>query len=52
MGASLTSAITDVVGIFTTNVVPLITSAPFVYYFGASLFGLGCAVLTMVKRSL
>ena len=49
MSASLTQAIADVVSIFSTNVVPLLTSAPLVYFLGASLFGLGCGVFAKVK---
>lgn len=49
MGESLTTAIGDVVEIFTTNVVPLLTTAPFCYFLGASLFGLGCGVFAKVR---
>lgn len=47
---AMISAVGDVVGIFTTNVVPLITTTPFVYFLGASLFGLGCGVFAKVRH--
>lgn len=47
---AMISAVADVVGIFTTNVVPLITTTPFVYFLGASLFGLGCGVFAKVRH--
>lgn len=46
---ALISSIGDVVEIFTTNVVPLLTTTPFVYFLGASLFGLGCGVFAKVR---
>lgn len=46
---SLTSGISTVVSIFTTNVVPILTTAPFVYFLGLSLFGAGCAVFAKVR---
>lgn len=49
MAESLTGAITEVVEIFSTNVVPLLTTAPFSYFLGASLFGLGCGVFAKVR---
>lgn len=49
MAESLTTAIAEVVDIFTTNVVPLLTTAPFSYYLGLSLFGCGCAIFAKVR---
>ena len=49
MTETLTSGISSVVEIFTTNVVPLLTTAPFNYFLGASLFGLGCGVFAKVR---
>lgn len=49
MGATLTTAIGDIVSILTTNVIPLVTSEPLVYWFAAGLFGLGCTVFARVK---
>lgn len=49
MAESLTTAITEVVDIFTTNVVPLLTTAPFSYFLGLSLFGAGCAIFAKVR---
>ena len=48
--STLTNAISEVVSIFTTNVVPLLTTRPFIYFLGASLFGLGCGVFAKVRR--
>lgn len=52
MGEVLTGAIGDVVEIFTTNVVPLITTEPFVYFLGASLLGLGIAVFGKLRGTI
>lgn len=49
MTESITSGITAVVDIFTSNVVPLLSSAPFNYFLGLSLFGAGCAVFAKVR---
>lgn len=49
MPETLTSAISDVVSICTTNVLPVLTSSPMVYFFAASLFGLGCGVFAKVR---
>ena len=51
MAVGLTGAVSDVVSIFTTNVVPLITSSPFVYFFGASLIGLGIGVFRKLRKT-
>lgn len=47
--SSLTNGISEVVSIFTTNVVPILTTAPFNYFLGASLFGLGCGIFAKVR---
>jgi hypothetical protein len=52
MGESLVSAVGDVVKIFTTNVVPLITTEPFVYFLGASLLGLGIGVFSQLRHTI
>lgn len=51
MGTTLTTAISDVIGIFTTNVEPLLTTSPMVYFLGASLFGLGVGVFRKVLKA-
>ena len=52
MTESLTSAVSSVVSIFTTNVVPLITTEPFVYFLGASLLGVGIAVFGKLRGTI
>lgn len=49
MASAITSGITAVVGIFTDNVVPVLSTAPFNYFLGLSLFGAGCAVFAKVR---
>ena len=49
MGETLTGAIADVVSIFSTNVLPILSEKPMVYFLAASLFGLGCGVLAKVR---
>lgn len=49
MGETLVGAVSDVVSIATTNVIPLLTAQPLVYFFGAALFGLGCGAVAKVK---
>lgn len=51
MGTALTTAITDIISIFTTNVEPLLTTAPMVYFLAAALFGLGVSVFKRVMRA-
>ena len=46
---TLTSGISQIVAIFTSNVVPLLSEAPFNYFLGLSLFGAGCAVFAKVR---
>ena len=49
MPEAITSGVTTVVGIFTDNVVPLLSTSPFNFYLGLSLFGCGCAVFAKVR---
>lgn len=51
MGTAITTAVSDIVGVFTTNVVPLLKTEPFVYFLGISVFGLACSVFAMVKHT-
>ena len=52
MAEGLMGSVSDVVSIFTTNVVPLITSSPISYFFGASLLGLGIGVFRKLRRTI
>ena len=52
MAEALTGAVSDVVSIMTTNVIPLVTSTPFVYFFGLTLFGMGCGVFRKVRKAI
>lgn len=52
MSEALTGAVGSVVKVFTTNVVPLITTEPFVYFLGASILGLGIAVFRKLRGSI
>lgn len=52
MAEGLTGAVSDVVSIMTTNVVPLVTATPFVYFFGLTLFGMGCVVFRKVRKAI
>lgn len=49
MGEAITAGLTEVVKVFTANVVPLLQTEPFNYYLGISLFGLGCGVFAKVR---
>lgn len=49
MADAITSGVTSVVGIFSDNVVPLLSTAPFNYFLGLALFGCGCAVFAKVR---
>lgn len=51
MTQALTTAISGVIDVFTSNVVPLLTTEPFVYFLGMSLFGCACGIFAMVKRT-
>lgn len=51
MTTALTTAIGDIISIFTTNVTPLLTTAPMVYFLAAALFGLGVSVFRRVMRA-
>ena len=48
-GVTLTSAVGSIVSIFTTNVVPLVTSEPLVYFFGASLLGVAIGIFAHLR---
>lgn len=52
MTEGLTAAVGEVVKVFTTNVVPLITTEPFVYFLGASILGLGIAVFAKLRGTI
>ncbi len=42
--SSISSAVGEIVSMFTTNVVPLVTSQPMVYFFAASLLGVAIGI--------
>lgn len=46
---TLTTAVGSIVSIFTTNVVPLITSEPLVYFFAASLLGVAIGIFAHLR---
>lgn len=48
---SITGGVATVVELFTTNVVPLLSSAPMNIFIGVSLFGAGCAVFRHARRT-
>lgn len=49
MAAAITDGITTVVKIFTDNIVPLLSTAPFSYFIGLTVFGLGCGVFAKLR---
>lgn len=49
MGEAITAGLTEVIKVFTSNVVPLLQTEPFNYFLGATLFGLGCGVFAKVR---
>lgn len=51
MGEGLTTALTQVTGIMTTNILPLVTTAPFSYYFALSIIGVGCGVFAVLRNA-
>lgn len=50
MAETLTTALTTVTNIFTTNVVPLLKAEPFNYFLALSLFGVGCGIFSRVRN--
>ena len=49
MGEAITAGLSEVIKVFTSNVVPLLQNEPFNYFLGATLFGLGCGVFAKVR---
>lgn len=46
---AITTALGEIVDIMTTNVLPLLTSTPLVYFLALSLFGVGCGVFARAR---
>lgn len=51
MESTITSGVATVVDIFTTNVVPCLSTAPMNIFIGVALFGAGCAVFRHARRT-
>lgn len=49
MGETITSSLGELVDVMTTNVLPLLTSKPLVYWLSAGIFGLGCGIFAKAK---
>lgn len=49
--STITSGVATVVDIFTTNVVPCLSTAPMNIFIGVALFGAGCAVFRHARRT-
>lgn len=52
VGAGITSGISGITSIFTTHVVPMLTTEPFNYFLGASLLGLGIGVFVKFRHGI
>ncbi len=49
--ATITSAVTSMVSMVTTNIFPLVTKEPFVYFLAIALIGGCCGIFARLRRS-
>lgn len=47
--STISSAVGEIVSMFTTNVVPLVTSQPMVYFFAASLLAVAIGIFGRLR---
>lgn len=47
--SSISTSVGEIVSLFTTNVVPLVTSQPMVYFFAASLLGVAIGIFGRLR---
>lgn len=51
MASAITSAVTAMVGIITTNVTPLVTTEPFVYFLAIGLISGAAGIFAKLRRT-